>query len=559
MKNKKSLLTRIFAAMLSLSLIVPGGIVFAEENSENVQDTSTIAASVNEIEGQTVKESDADSLNQEDASDAAPVADVEESEKNRSEEKSEDSNDELSQKEEKENTKDANKDPELSKAEVIFEDGEGAFSSKKVHLNRNAKFGGANVEKEEIDQPSAYDTNTPPVAGLQYVVLNPESLKNGNITTATQIAWLWSYNGENFTYDPDGDEITNIMIGGISSSDIIGNISGNIGFATQFSTPGQYQMTYQVQDSRGALSNILKIVINVESADSNTRPINNAVFAPSNGEVYTDGPCAISWVNCVDNDAGDYISDVRGQVYANGSEKAENISKYLTKVDSEKKQILFAFPEAGTYQVWFSVSDSHGAWSDWAIFNYTVTERPVPSITLSEYCVQQNSTPNWYKYSEALAYDNEDADYIFNAVTRPLPDDYRDLVGSEIRIRGKVAYDDGPVANKTVRIYMSVPGCYPIEGTVQTDSSGNFDYHITQKEFFEMTTGRYAPGGVNGVIGEWAYVSGYSTKFISQTKLIIACDGAVEEIPVSTVTGLAALKIVGKWGQRPGGQWQVWN
>lgn len=71
--------------MLSLSLIVPGGIVFAEENSENVQDTSTIAASVNEIEGQTVKESDADSLNQEDASDAAPVADVEESEKNHSE------------------------------------------------------------------------------------------------------------------------------------------------------------------------------------------------------------------------------------------------------------------------------------------------------------------------------------------------------------------------------------------------------------------------------------------------------------------------------------------
>ena len=262
---------------------------------------------------------------------------------------------------------------------------------------------------------------------------------------------------------------------------------------------------------------------------------------------------------CILNDTLDYISDVRGQVYANGSEKAENISKYLTKVDSEKKQILFAFPEAGTYQVWFSVSDSHGAWSDWAIFNYTVTERPVPSITLSEYCVQQNSTPNWYKYSEALAYDNEDADYIFNAVTRPLPDDYRDLVGSEIRIRGKVAYDDGPVANKTVRIYMSVPGCYPIEGTVQTDSSGNFDYHITQKEFFEMTTGRYAPGGVNGVIGEWAYVSGYSTKFISQTKLIIACDGAVEEIPVSTVTGLAALKIVGKWGQRPGGQWQVWN
>ena len=108
MKNKKSLLTRIFAAMLSLSLIVPGGIVFAEENSENVQDTSTIAASVNEIEGQTVKESDADSLNQEDASDAASVADVEESEKNHSEEKSEDSDDELSQKEEKENTKDAN-------------------------------------------------------------------------------------------------------------------------------------------------------------------------------------------------------------------------------------------------------------------------------------------------------------------------------------------------------------------------------------------------------------------------------------------------------------------
>ena len=45
------MLTKIFAAILSLSLIVPGGIVFAEENSENVQNTSTIAASVNEVEG----------------------------------------------------------------------------------------------------------------------------------------------------------------------------------------------------------------------------------------------------------------------------------------------------------------------------------------------------------------------------------------------------------------------------------------------------------------------------------------------------------------------------
>lgn len=92
---------------------------------------------------------------------------------------------------------------------------------------------------EAVDVAMPLSDNHPPIAGLKYLILNSDSLLDGQITTQTQIAWLWSYNGEDFSYDPDGDEISH-NLDGISSSDIVGFLSGDIGFVTQFSTPAQY-------------------------------------------------------------------------------------------------------------------------------------------------------------------------------------------------------------------------------------------------------------------------------------------------------------------------------
>ncbi len=57
---------------------------------------------------------------------------------------------------------------------------------------------------EAVGVVTPLSDNHPPIAGLKYLILNSDSLLNGEITTQTQIAWLWSYNGEDFSYDPDG-------------------------------------------------------------------------------------------------------------------------------------------------------------------------------------------------------------------------------------------------------------------------------------------------------------------------------------------------------------------
>lgn len=107
-------------------------------------------------------------------------------------------------------------------------------------------------------------TNAPPIADLKYLILNEESLYNGKITKETQIAWLYAYNGESFTYDPDGDEITNMTVEGLPENAIIGELDG-MGFITQFPSPGMYTMTFQVEDEHGALSNI--VAFNIEVVD----------------------------------------------------------------------------------------------------------------------------------------------------------------------------------------------------------------------------------------------------------------------------------------------------
>lgn len=127
-----------------------------------------------------------------------------------------------------------------------------------------------NAIKNSLLDSTATTTNTAPIAQLKNSVTNPESVTPlSYMTTDTQVLWLWSYNGQNFSYDPDGDAITNVEVGGIPSSAIssVTDQNGNmIGFATKFSTAGNYTMTFRCQDEHGLWSNTWKTSFTVVSA-----------------------------------------------------------------------------------------------------------------------------------------------------------------------------------------------------------------------------------------------------------------------------------------------------
>lgn len=219
---------------------------------------------------------------------------------------------------------------------------------------------------ETVDAGMPLSDNRPPIAGLKYLILNSDSLLNGQITTQTQIAWLWSYNGEDFSYDPDGDEISH-SLDGISSSDIVGFLNGNIGFVTQFSTPAQYIMSYQVEDEHGAKSNVVTYTVNVESPDGRTRPScvlgattltphANEVMAIQYGTTDTDGDPTVNVRGTVVDPTGvqhpftDYVVDIGGTL------------QYTTTV------AYLRFPAEGDYNFSISVQDKYGAWSNWGRF-----------------------------------------------------------------------------------------------------------------------------------------------------------------------------------------------
>lgn len=103
----------------------------------------------------------------------------------------------------------------------------------------------------EVSQNDRIESSAAPVAGLQPIILNEDSLKNGQITTDTQIAWLWSFS------DEDGDTLLNRYLGGFPSAYYLGNLNNNIGFVTQFSNPGHYTVLYQVMDTSGELSAVV--------------------------------------------------------------------------------------------------------------------------------------------------------------------------------------------------------------------------------------------------------------------------------------------------------------
>lgn len=99
---------------------------------------------------------------------------------------------------------------------------------------------------------------TAPTAGLVPVIVNEESLVDGQITTETLIAFFYN------DTDEDGDAIASRYVDGNAVNFILGEIDG--GFVMQITVPGSYQLYYQVEDSAGEFSRVIWYTIDVIEA-----------------------------------------------------------------------------------------------------------------------------------------------------------------------------------------------------------------------------------------------------------------------------------------------------
>ncbi|AGF58209.1 hypothetical protein B0P06_003479 [Clostridium saccharoperbutylacetonicum] len=290
-------------------------------------------------------------------------------------------------------------------------------TKEKINFKTSNSIASVSSIETTTTTPSAVDVK--PIAQLRYAILNPASLKNGQITTDTQIAWLWSYNGQNYTYDPNGYKITNVNIDGTPgvSDSIIGTLTGNIGFATQFKTPGQYILKFKCMNDHNVWSDEWSISISVEPTDNNTRPQCVLNYSALSGN--TDTEFFFSWANSKDNDNNDSLKNVQSLVIVDG----ETHLLYDYALIKGDNSCIVKFKKPGTYPIMVRVSDSHGAWSNWVGSDVVVTastrttppkNTPTPNnISIDEVWSKikhnpKNNTPytNPYDYVGTEAYNH---------------------------------------------------------------------------------------------------------------------------------------------------------
>lgn len=131
-----------------------------------------------------------------------------------------------------------------------------------------------NVEKMELDDTVLMDNSaekltdsisvdngkerTAPTASLIPVIVNEDSLSDGQITTDTWIAFFYN------DTDDDEDTIVARYVDGSAVDYILGEIDG--GFVVQITDPGIYYLYYQVEDSAGEYSRVVGYSIEVIEA-----------------------------------------------------------------------------------------------------------------------------------------------------------------------------------------------------------------------------------------------------------------------------------------------------
>jgi len=391
---------------------------------------------------------------------------------------------------------------------------------------------------------TTYAENSAPVAGLTNMVVNPETMLNGKLTTETVVYWLW-YDGETYySYDPDdGDEITNYLVDGINSY-ILGNVTLNgqvIGFATQITKAAEHDLYFQVVDSNGAYSNVLNYTLEVEPSDGNTRPVCRIITATPTP--YTNDNVFFDWSTSSDAD-GDQIIGYSARVYHNGSYETvleDGSSSYF--VSRNNYGITLRFSEAGTYQIWISLCDNKNAWSNWTIGEINVQDKvtyDLEDVVLTSKDVNNTdrSRFTWYNYLEAIELQDQtsDAQGLYDLITsNEVPDEVRrtTIIGAEWTVSGYVKSSTGePVANATVQITIPInEGDF--NASVTTNSLGYFSYTCSSlTQWFNARNVYYqAQVPVNlevyGGVAKWCrYGDLKTTSWYQPTTMKITCKTA---------------------------------
>ncbi|WP_166432549.1 carboxypeptidase-like regulatory domain-containing protein [Lacrimispora amygdalina] len=430
---------------------------------------------------------------------------------------------------------------------------------KEIKVENDIKFSDSNVEKSIIQDSKLLSgiqsqENQSPIAELKMVVLNPESMINGKLTTQTQIAWLWSYNGQNFTYDPDGDSIADMQVGGISNTDIIGTVTGNIGFATQFKTAAQYQLTFQVQDSKGAWSNIAKYVFSIEPADGNTRPIGKINY--STNKLIPNQLLMISWDGSSDSDSGDQIASIGGMVVKDGV--TTSLVDYVKQLN--QTNCVLSFNEIGNYVIWFRVSDTHNAWSDWTIFTVEVESSSMANIQIKGITEPSSQSAWWVDNFQArgvsIDASQTGADYLFEHFgSHKFPASLPDKIVSDgnFEVTGRLLTASGkPIANTSVKITMRLTAGRGINQTVLSDKDGYFSYKPTLLKFW-TDAGYVSDGNLNyeylgdysGQETQYIRFSSSGTNYLYSTVINVTAGGSTYSEEVTCLAGYTKIPMVG--------------
>lgn len=345
-------------------------------------------------------------------------------------------------------------------------------------------------------------------------------------------------------------------ITGISNNDIIGMVNGNIGFATQFSTAGQYQLTFQVQDSRGAWSNIAKYVINVEPTDGNTRPVCNIAYTPK--YLIPQQMMMLSWAKSTDADTGDSVIGIGGMVVKDGVTTA--LGDYVKQLNAT--DCILSFNETGSYEIWARVCDSHNAWSNWAIFTINVEAARITNIEIQDTSYSDTETAWWVNDSVASAIcesnsisaDWEGANYVLEQCgSHRFPSSFPSkLIYNDFGVSGTLVTASGkPVANVPVTIKMPMTRGCGINKSVMTDSNGNFAYKPDEAQFW-VDAGYYSNANQIDWLNLGDITTSYTrfspstgTDYITDTSIMVSAGGTNYSEDVTCVVGYTQLAKLG--------------
>lgn len=398
--------------------------------------------------------------------------------------------------------------------------------------------------------------NTPPVADLSYMVANQDTLIDGNFTTDTIIYWLWSNGTTDYTYDPDGDEITGRFLGGINEY-VLGNVTiGDkiVGFATKFDVAAQHELIYYVQDENGAYSNILRYAFSVEPADGNKRPV--CLISVDNTTPIVGQKVKFSWSRSYDPD-GDSLSSVRAHVCdSDGNEElVGGSSKYF--VGMGDSCVYLKFDKIGKYTIRIEIGDTNNNWSNWNTSTVEVREALVlknVEWTSDDYNIDEGF--KWGDYAQSVKYAKEDiysAEDVFAMTTvdrKPACFANKYVLGVNWKVSGQVVTESGipaPYENVIITVPMSIG---EFETKVTTNSNGYFSYTCNKGLWYGGWPESDRPSvASSGITSDWCvYGNKNTTTWLYGTKLLVSCDYSQKSFEVVATTGSALRTVLGdRW------------